>query len=78
MKVMLVGKSHREGKSRKSGNLYNCTLAYVTYPSRDVDGLATDVIWLSAVDYPFDTLICGKTYDVDRDYRGFVINFKLS
>lgn len=75
MQAMLLGKVHRSGVSKKSGNAYDNTVVYVSYPSRGIEGQVTEEIWLSGRDYPVHALTIGEIYNIDRDNRGRVVGF---
>lgn len=78
MKVCVIGKEHAEGTSKKSGNPFSNTVVHVSYKKNRVEGQAVEAIWLDAKSYPLDSIQVGKTYDVDRDNRGYVIDFELA
>lgn len=78
MKVMVVGKEHAGGTSRKTGKVFSNTLVHVSYKKPRVDGVAVETIWLDETAYPLDSVQVGKTYDLDRDSRGYVIGFDLA
>ena len=40
MKIKVIGKVHREGTAKKTGNPYNFNQAHYTGPGRGVEGLA--------------------------------------
>ena len=74
MKVCVIGKEHAEGTSKKTGNPFSNT---VVHKKNRVEGQAVEAIWLDAKTFPLDAIQVGKTYDVDRDNRGYVIDFEL-
>ena len=76
MKVCVIGKEHAEGTSKKTGNPFSNTVVHVSYKRNRVEGQAVEAIWLDAKTYPLDSIQVGKTYDVDRDNRGYVIDFE--
>ena len=78
MKVCVIGKEHAEGTSKKSGNPFSNTVVHVSYKRNRVEGQAVEAIWLNAKSYPLDSIQVGKTYDVDQDNRGYVIDFELA
>ena len=77
MKVCVIGKEHAEGTSKKTGNPFSNTVVHVSYKRNRVEGQAVEAIWLDAKTYPLDSIQVGKTYDVDRDNRGYVIDCEL-
>ena len=78
MKVCVIGKEHAEGISKKNGNPFSNTVVHVSYKKNRVEGQAVEAIWLDAKSFPLDAIQVGKTYDVDRDNRGYVIDFELA
>lgn len=78
MKVTVVGKEHAEGISKKNGKPYSSTKVHVTHKQNRIEGLAAEVVWLDAASYPLDSVQVGKVYDLDRDNRGYVIDFELA
>ena len=78
MKVCVIGKEHAEGTSKKSGNPFSNTVVHVSYRKNHVEGQAVEAIWLDAKSYPLGSIQVGKTYEVDRDNRGYVIDFELA
>ena len=78
MKVCVIGKEHAEGTSKKTGNPFSNTVVHVSYKKNRVEGQAVEAIWLDAKTFPLDAIQVGKTYDVDWDNRGYVIDFELA
>ena len=78
MKVCVIGKEHAEGTSKKTGNPYSNTVVHVSHKKNRVEGQAVEAIWLDAKTFPLDAIQVGKTYDMDRDNRGYVIDFELA
>ena len=78
MKVCVIGKEHAEGTSKKTGNPFSNTVVHVSYKKNRVEGQAVEAIWLDAKSFPLDAIQVGKTYDVDLDNRGYVIDFELA
>lgn len=78
MKVTVVGKEHLSGKSRKTGKDFDSNIAHVTYKKNGVDGQTVESIWLDPASYSLSDIQVGKTYDVDRDGRGFICGFTLA
>jgi len=78
MKVTVVGKEYVSGKSKKSGKELAANVAHVTHKKMGVDGVCVDSIWLDPDQYPLSGIAVGKTYEVDRDSRGFLIDFTLA
>lgn len=42
------------------------------------EGQSVDSVWLAPATYPVESVLIGKTYDIDRDSRGFVVSFDLA
>lgn len=78
MKVLLLGKRHAEGVGRQSGKPYSLNFVSISYADRSTEGAACDTVALNADTYDFNSLIVGKTYNFDRDSRGYVLDFSLA
>lgn len=78
MKVTVVGKEFVSGTSRKSGKEFAANVAHVTHKKTGVEGLVVDSIWLDPEEYPLSGIAVGKVYEVDRDSRGFIVDFILA
>ena len=75
MKVMVIGKEYVSGTSKKTGKPFEANLAHVSYKKMGVEGQAVEAIFLDPNTYPLNTIQVGKTYNVDRDGRGFLVSF---
>lgn len=75
MKIKVIGKAHREGTSRKTGNSYNFNQVYYTGPDRGVEGLASLVLSLDPSLISFDAIRVGGEYEVSFGPRGYVVGF---
>lgn len=78
MKVVVIGKEYVIGTSRKNGKPFEANVVHVSFKKMGVDGQAVDSIWLNPNDYPLTGIQVGKTYEVDRDSRGFLLSFDLA
>ncbi len=78
MKVVVIGKEYVSGTSRKNGKPFEANVAHVGFKKMGVEGQAVDSIWLDPNTYPLNSIQIGKTYDVDRDSRGFLLSFDLA
>lgn len=78
MKVVVIGKEYVSGTSRKNGNFFEANVVHVAFKKMGVEGQSVDSIWLNPNDYPLNGIQIGKTYDVDRDSRGFLLSFDLA
>lgn len=77
MKIMVEGKAHLEGTSRRTGKDYNFNQIHFLSPARGVDGLAAQTISLDPHLYPIESIRVGGTYDVEFDRNGYVVGFEL-
>lgn len=69
MKIKLVGKVHRSGISKKSGNKYDFVEIHFVAPARGVIGEAAQTMTMDPEIYPFENITPG-VYDVQFDNRG--------
>lgn len=75
MKVTVVGKSRRAGKS-KAGKDYDFTTLMAEYSMRaddDNDGVQVDRINVDARLMPYALILVGTTYDLDFDRNGYLL-----
>mgnify|MGYP000855905866 CR=1 FL=1 len=77
MKVTVTGKEYVSGTTKKTGKDFAANVVHVTHKKNGVEGYATDAIWLDPKSYPLADIQVGKVYDVDRDSRGFIVDFEL-
>lgn len=78
MKVTVVGKSHRTGKS-KQGKDYDFTILMAEYSMRandDNDGVQVDRINVDARMMPYAFIVVGTTYDIDFDRNGYLLGIE--
>lgn len=73
MRIELVGKVHRSGVSKKSGNPYDFIELHVVLPKRGVIGKAAQTVTTDAAVCPFDQLIPG-VYDAEFDNNGNLLS----
>lgn len=78
MKITVEGKSHMEGTSKKTGRPYNFNQVHYLGFNRFVDGKAGMTINLDPVQFPYDFIAVGHTYDVEFGPRGEVVSMELS
>lgn len=76
MKVVVLGKEFASGTSKKTGKDFAATVAHVAYKKARCEGQCVESVWLDPVLYPMEKVEVGKTYDIDRDARGFVVGFE--
>ena len=75
MRVHVLGKQFVSGKSKKTGKDFAANVVDVCYQRDGVEGYSTDRIWLDPDKYPLDSIQLDKDYNVDRDFRGFILGF---
>jgi len=75
MKVTVVGKERLQGVSKKTGKEYNATLVHITYKKQFCDGLAAETVYVDQSFAPYESFNLSKTYDLERDGRGYMISF---
>lgn len=75
MKVMVMGKEHLKGTSRKTGKPFDNTVVYIQHKKNNVEGVYCGDVWLDAATFPVESVQVGKSYFLDRDDRGYVIAF---
>lgn len=76
LKVFLVGKERSSG-NRRDGSSYDNIFAFVNFQKRSVEGVASEKVLLSPRHFPFQDLIVGAEYEMDRNDKGYVDNFEL-
>ena len=77
MKVTVIGKSRKQGVSKKTGELYDICNAYVTHPLRGAEGLVAEKVFLNPEQYDFAGIQIGKSYNLDFDANGYLVDFSL-
>ena len=75
MKVTVIGKEHIQGKSRNTGREFDSNVIHVAYAKNGVEGQTVESIWLNPVNFPLKAIELGGAYIVDRDSRGFILDF---
>lgn len=75
MKITVLGKSHMEGTSKKTGKPYNLNQVHYLGKSRNVEGQAALTLFLDAIEYPYDSIKIGRTYDAEFDQYGYIVEF---
>ena len=76
MKIIVAGKSHLEGVSKKTGNPYNFNQVHYLGKARNVEGQAAQTLVLDPMDYPLHSIVVGAEYNVEFDNRGYVVEFE--
>ncbi len=75
MKIKVIGKAHREGVAKKTGNPYNFNQVHFTGPERGVEGLAAQILNLDPAIFPYEDIKLNVDYDVEFNARGYVVGF---
>lgn len=75
MRVHVLGKQFVSGKSKKTGKDFAANVVDVCFQRNGVVGYATDRIWLDPKEYPLDSIILDEDYNVDYDFRGYILGF---
>jgi len=75
MKIKVIGKAHREGVAKKTGNPYNFNQVHYTGPDRGVEGLASLILNLDPSVIPYADIKLNANYDVEFNNRGYVVSF---
>lgn len=75
MKIMIEGKAHLEGTSRRTGKDFNFNQIHYLAPARGVEGVAAKTLGLDPIAYPYASIKVGEVYDVEFDERGYVVAF---
>ena len=75
MKIKVIGKAHREGTSKKTGNSYNFYQVHYNGPDRGVEGLAALTLTLDPSLIPYADIKVGGEYEVDFGPRGYIASF---
>lgn len=76
MVINVVGKAHRQGTSKKTGNPYDFIQVYYNGPAYGVIGLASEVVNLDPTVVNFDSIEVGCRYDAQFDQRGYCLSFE--
>ena len=75
MKVMVLGKEHMSGTSKKTGKAYDANVVHVSYKRSGVEGQTVESVWLDPSFIALAHIDIGKEYNLDRDGRGYVVGF---
>ncbi len=76
MKIKVIGKAHREGTSKRTGNDYNFNQVHYNAPARGVEGIAAKTFSLDPGAFPYGSIQVGSEYNVEFDERGYVVAFE--
>lgn len=75
MKIKVIGKAHREGVAKKTGNPYNFNQVHFTGPDRGVEGLAAQILNLDPSTISYADIKLNAEYEVEFNNRGYVVGF---
>lgn len=75
MKIKVLGKAHREGVAKRTGNPYNFNQLHYLGKENGVEGQAACTLNLDPGMYPFANIAIGKEYEVEFNQRGYVVEF---
>ncbi len=75
MKIKVIGKVHREGTSKKTGNPYSFNQVFYNGHDRGVEGLASLSLNLDPGMYKYEDIVVGGEYDVEFGPRGLIAGF---
>lgn len=76
MKVLVLGKEHVSGTSKKTCKAFDANVVHIAYKKSGVEGQMVESVWLDPSFIALAHIDVGKTYDLDRDGRGFVCGFE--
>lgn len=71
--VQILGKVHRYGKSKKTGNDYDFTEIHFTVKLRGVDGVACRTALISSDVISSDRILLNQHYDLETDLDGHIV-----
>lgn len=75
MRINVAGKRNKQGNRKKDGRPYNLNEIHYLGRAYGVEGLGACTLVLDPVQYPFDSIIVGKDYNVEFDGGGYIIDF---
>lgn len=76
MKILVEGKAHLEGVSKKTGKDYNFNQIHYLAPARGAEGRAAQTVTLDPKGYPIDDIIVGSLYEIEFDRSGYVVDLE--
>lgn len=77
MRINVIGKAHREGTSKRTGNAYNFNEIHYLGVARGVEGQAALTQTLDSTQCPYANIKVGEDYKIEFDNRGYVVTFEL-
>lgn len=75
MRIKVMGKAHRQGKSKKTGNPYDFIQVFYLGRGYGVEGMESKTLNLEPRDYPYTSIEVDQDYEVEFDERGYVVAF---
>ena len=75
MKIKVLGKVHREGTARRTGNPYNFNQIHYLGKEQGVEGQAACVLTLAPPLFPYESIKVDTEYTVEFNQRGYVVEF---
>ena len=75
MKIKVLGKAHREGTAKRTGNPYNFNQVHYLGKEQGVEGQAACVLNFDPKSFPYDSIKIGGEYTVEFNQRGYVVEF---
>ena len=75
MRIVVVGKAHLKGTSKKTGNDYDFLQVHYLGPEFGVEGEAAQKISLDPQVVPYESIEVGAPYDAQFDPRGRCVEF---
>lgn len=75
MKIRVIGKTHLQGVSKRTGNPYNFIQVYYNGPARNVIGEAAMNLSLDPSMVQYDSILVPADYNVEFDQRGYPVVF---
>lgn len=76
MKIKVIGKAHRAGTSKRTGNSYNFNQVHYNAPDRGVEGVAALTMNLDPGLISYDGIRIGGEYEVSFGPRGYIVAFE--
>lgn len=73
MKIKVVGKSHMEGTSKKTGKPYNFNAVFFLGHDRFTEGMKGMSVNLDPALFPYESIRIDQQYDVEFGLRGEVV-----
>lgn len=74
MVVKVVGHRRVCGTSKKNGNPFDFWEVFIEHPQLGVSGIVAENVTLNVSDFPVPPVI-GADYNLDRDAKGYLIQF---